>query len=180
MKRDLIKKSLETGELHLTFSQKEGHFGIAFYLLIIPAFFLFFYIKDTNSSNFDERKVEIPIIAFVSCGISLLTYRHQRKMLKFVTVDTKLDRVELTKIIETTGKQLKWKPHFMDDQVFIAKTFPGLWSGSWGEQITIIFDNEKILINSICDPDNRGSLFSNGRNRKNINLLVELVKAASR
>lgn len=180
MKRDLIKKSIETGELQLTFSQKEGHFGIVFYLLIIPAFFLFFYIKDTNSSNFDERKVEIPIIALVSCGISLLLYRHQKQMLKFVTVATQLDRAELNKIIETTSDQLKWKPQFMDDQVFIAKTFPGIWSGSWGEQITILFDHDKILINSICDPDNRGSLFSIGRNKKNINLFVELVKAASR
>lgn len=180
MRSDLIKKSLETGELHLTFSQKEGHFGIVFYLLIIPALFLFFYIKDTNSSNFHERKAEIAIIAFVSCGISLLTYQHQRKMLKFVTVATKLDSAELRNIIETTGKQLKWKPQLINDQVFIAKTFPGLWSGSWGEQITILFDHEKILINSICDPDNRGALFSNGRNRKNIDLLVELVKAGSR
>jgi hypothetical protein len=180
MTRDLIKKSLETGELHLTFSQKEGHFGIAFYLLIIPAFFLFISINDTNSSNFEERKDEIPIIAIVSCGTSLLIYRHQKKMLRFVTIATKLDRAELTKIIETAGHQLNWKPHFIDDQVFIAKTFPGFWSGSWGEQITILFGNEKILINSICDPDNRGSLFSNGRNKKNINLLVELVNAASR
>jgi hypothetical protein len=180
MKKELIKKSLETGELHLTFWQKEGHFGIVFYLLIIPAFFLFFFINDTNSTNFDERKVEIPMIAFISCGISLLTYRHQRKMLKFIPIDTKLNREELKKIIEEVGEQLEWKPHFMDDQVFIAKTFPGFWSGSRGEQITIIFDNGRILINSICDPDNRGSLFSNGRNRKNINSLVELVKAASR
>ena len=179
MKKELIKKSLETGELQLTFWQKEGHFGIVFYLLIIPAFFLFFFINDTNSSNFYERKIEIPLIVFTSCGISLLTYWHQRKMLKFVTVATKLNREELTKIIETTGEQLDWKPHFMDDQVFIAKTFPGFWSGSSGEQITVLFDNGRILINSIGNPDNRGALFSNGRNKKNINFLVEQVKAVS-
>ena len=180
MTKDLIKKSLETGELQLTFWQKEGHFGIVFYVLIIPAFFLFFFIADTNSNNFDTRKFEIPIIVFVSCGVSLLIYRHQRQKLKFVTIATKLDRADLAKIIAKAGEQLEWKLHFMDDQIFIAKTFPGFWSGSWGEQVTIIFDNEKILINSICDPDNRGSFFSNGRNRRNVNLLVQEVQAASR
>ena len=95
-------------------------------------------------------------------------------------VDTKLDRDQLNRIIELTGEELKWMPFYVDDQIIIAKTFPGFWSGSWGEQITIMFDNGRILMNSICDPDKKSSVFSNGRNTKNINLLVERVKAASR
>jgi hypothetical protein len=86
----------------------------------------------------------------------------------------------LTKIIELTGEELKWRPHYIDDQAVVAKTSPEFWSGSWGEQITILFDNGEILVNSICDPDSRSSVFSNGRNTENINLLVERVKAASR
>jgi hypothetical protein len=179
MKKELIKKSLETGELQLTFKQKEGHYGMAIYLLIIPAVFLFFYIKDTNIGNINHRIPELPITVAIVCGLSILLYRFQRKKLKFVTVATDLDRAELMKIIELAGLELKWSPHFSDDQVIIAQTFPGFLSGSWGEQITIMFDNQKIHINSICNPDNRGSIFSYGRNQKNINLLVERVKAGS-
>ena len=180
MKKELIKKSLETGELHLTFWQREGHYGLVIYLLIIPTIFLFFFIKDVINDNFERAKPEFLVIGLIACGLSFVIYRLQKKRLKFVTIETKLDRDQLTQIIELTGEELKWRPHFIDDQVIIAKTFPGFWSGSWGEQITIIFDKGKIFVNSICDPDSRSSVFSNGRNTKNINLLVERVKAASR
>lgn len=180
MKKELIEKSLQTRELQLTFWQKEGHYGLVIYLLIIPTVFLFFFIKDAANGNFDRAKPEFLVVGVIACGLSFMTYRLQRKRLKFVTVDTTLDRDQLTRIIELTGEELKWSPFYIDEQVIVAKTFPGFWSGSWGEQITIIFDNGKVLINSICDPDKRSSVFSNGRNTKNIDLLVERVKAASR
>ncbi len=180
MKRELINKSLETGELQLTLSQKEGHYGIVIALLIIPTVFLFFLIKNLITNDLDKIKPELLIFGTIASGLGFLAYRLQRKRLRFVTVDTNLDRDQLTKIIELTGEELKWAPFYIDDQVIIAKTFPGFWSGSWGEQITIMFDNGKVLINSICDPDKKSSVFSNGRNTKNISLLVERVKAASR
>ncbi len=180
MKRELVTKSLETGELQLTFWQKEGHYGLVIYLLVIPAIFLFFLTRDLIAGDYTKMKWEILVAGLAASGLSFFVYRLQRKRLRFVTVDTALHRDQLMKIIELTGRELQWLPFYMDDQVIIAKTFPGFWSGSWGEQITIMFDNGKILINSICDPDKRSSVFSNGRNSKNINLLVERVKAASR
>ena len=48
-----------------------------------------------------------------------------------------------------------------------------------GERITIIRDNNKILINSICDPDNRPSVSSWGQNRKNVNAFKKRIKNAS-
>lgn len=180
MKKKLIKKSLETGELQLTLSQKEGHYAIVIAMLIIPTVFLFFLIKNLITNDFDKLKPELFIFGTIASGLGFLAYRLQRKRLRFVTVDTKLNRDQLTKIIELTGEELKWTPFYIDDQVIIAKTFPGFWSGSWGEQITIMFDNGKVLINSICDPDKASSVFSNGRNTKNVSLLIERVKAASR
>ncbi|MBK7651543.1 MAG: hypothetical protein IPJ20_13565 [Flammeovirgaceae bacterium] len=180
MKKELIRKSLETGELQLTPSQKEGHYAIVIALLIIPTVFLFFLIKNLITNDSDKIKPELLIIGIIACGLGFLVYRLQKKRLRFVRVDTKLDRDQLNRIIELTGEELKWMPFYVDDQIIIAKTFPGFWSGSWGEQITIMFDNGRILMNSICDPDKKSSVFSNGRNTKNINLLVERVKAASR
>jgi hypothetical protein len=179
MKRELVTRSLETGELQLTFGQKGGHYGIVIYLLTIPAIFLFFFVKDAITGEY-KMQSELLIAGTVAIGISFLIYRFQRKRLKFVTIDTTINRDQLIKIIELTGEELQWRPFYVDDQVIVAKTFPGFWSGSWGEQITIIFDSGKLLVNSICDPDTSSSVFSNGRNSKNINLLVERVKAASR
>jgi hypothetical protein len=39
---------------------------------------------------------------------------------------------------------------------------------SWGELVTIKKSKNKLLLNSICDPDERPSFFSFGQNRKNI------------
>jgi hypothetical protein len=180
MKKELIKKSLETGELQLTPSQKEGHYAIVIALLIPPTVFLFFLIKYLITNDFDRIKPALLIMGTIGCVLGYIAYRLQRKRLRFVTVDTKLNRIQLKRVIELTGEELDWMPFYVDDQVVIARTLPGFRSGSWGEQITIMFDKEKILVNSICDPSNVSSIFSNGRNTKNIKLLVERVKAASR
>lgn len=179
MKRELIEKSLETGELQLTLSQKGGHYGIVIAFLIVPTVNLFFLIKALITNDFDKIRSELLVVALIAGGLGFLCYRFQRDRLRFVTVDTNLDRDQLMKIIELTGEELKWSPFYIDDRVIIAKTFPGFWSGSWGEQITIMLDNRKVMVNSICDPDRSSSMFSNGRNTRNINLLVERVKAAS-
>ncbi len=180
MKKELVEKSIATGELKLTISQKEGHYGIVIAFLIVPTVFLFFLIKNLITNELDKIRPELLIIGTIASGLGFLAYRFQRKRLRFVTVETKLNRDQLMKIIELTGKELKWAPFYIDDKVIIAKTFPRVWSGSWGEQITIMFDSGKILINSICDPNKMSSVFSNGRNSRNISSLVERVKAASR
>jgi hypothetical protein len=64
--------------------------------------------------------------------------------------------------------------------LFVAKTNPKWWTGSWGEMITILIDNDKVMINSICDPELRASVFSVGRNRKNVNRLIGNIITASR
>ena len=66
------------------------------------------------------------------------------------------------------------------ENAIMAKTRPGFLSGSWGEQITILFDGNTILVNSICDLDMRGSVVPMGRNKKNMNRLIEEIKKASR
>jgi hypothetical protein len=88
MKKELIKKSLETRELHLTFWQKEGHYGLVIYLLVIPTVFLFFFIKDAINGNFEKAKPEFLVVGVIACGLSFITYRLQKKRLKFVAVDT--------------------------------------------------------------------------------------------
>jgi hypothetical protein len=61
----------------------------------------------------------------------------------------------------------------------IARTSPGIFSGSWGERITIILDKNRVLINSICDPEKRSSVVSMGRNRKNCRTLINEIKNAA-
>ncbi|MDJ1497635.1 hypothetical protein QNI19_32145 [Cytophagaceae bacterium DM2B3-1] len=76
--------------------------------------------------------------------------------------------------------ELGWVPYLMDEEVIIAKTYPRLLSGSWGERITILFDNNKVLVNSICDPDKHSSVVLFGGNEKNETRLIEEIEKASR
>jgi hypothetical protein len=91
-----------------------------------------------------------------------------------------LTREELDSVVEKVANELKWIPYVMDKKVIIAKTHPSFFSGSWGEQITILFDKNRVLVNSICDPDKRSSVVSMGRNKQNMSRLIEEIKKASR
>ena len=60
------------------------------------------------------------------------------------------------------------------EEAFIAKS--GFSFRSWGEQITIIWEKDKILFNSICDPDRSPSIASFGMNRKNRKTFESFLK----
>ena len=95
-------------------------------------------------------------------------------------VETNLSRDELDKIIYQISTELKWKIFTTNKRIVEAKTFPSFFSGSWGEQITILFDNKRVLVNSICDLDKRSSVVSMGRNKKNTVRLINEIEKASR
>lgn len=59
------------------------------------------------------------------------------------------------------------------------KSNPRLWSGSWGEQITILFYKNRVLVNSICDLEKQNSVASYGRNKENMAKLIEEIKKAN-
>ncbi|MNE69185.1 hypothetical protein D3C80_1648940 [compost metagenome] len=115
----------------------------------------------------------------ISILLGLLFYKLQLDKLNFKELHTTLSRQQLAVIIEKIGIELKWHPIEMSDDIFIAKTYPSFFSGSWGEQITIMFDTNRVLVNSICDPDKRSSITSMGRNKKNVNRLIQEIEISS-
>jgi len=102
----------------------------------------------------------------------------QKRRLKFKHITTTLTRAQIEAIIHRVGDELEWKGHFVSSNAYKAKTYPGFFSGSWGEAITILLAGNSVFVNSICDPDKRGSLASFGRNRENENTLIESIKRA--
>ena len=170
MDQRLIKRSKETGELQLTAGDKFSHYGIVVYLLIIPSTLIFVILKDLVLKGSANLRTEFVWIIVIAGALSFLFYRLQKKRLKLTKVDTCLTKEEIETVVEKVADELKWYPHLIDEEIIIAKTQPGFWSGSWGEQITIIFDSGRIWINSICDPDKMSSVTSNGRNDKNLKI----------
>jgi hypothetical protein len=180
MTNEQIKYSIETGELKLDSWQKFTHYGIVFYILIVPAIFIFIHLKNYLFKTYVPFREDLIWFLIIPPIIAFQFYKLQKRRLKLKTIHNRLTREEIDLAIENVAKELDWKPSLINNKIIIAKTYPGFLSGSWGEQITILFDKKKILINSICDPDNRSSVISFGRNKKNTQRLIKEIQDASR
>jgi hypothetical protein len=174
-----IKDSLERNELQLSFWGAVNHYGIVWFLCIYPVVFLLFQLIDTiNRTSRTLREAELWFIVLPPF-LALFFYFIQRDKLKFKSVDTSLSKPELDKIIRKVGKELGWIITTNNKNVVIAKTIPTFLSGSWGEQITIIIDQNRILVNSICDLNQPSSIASFGRNKKNMKTLIRAIESSS-
>jgi len=81
MTEEEIKYSIETGKLKISIWDKFSHYGIVVLLLIIPALFLFFHIKDYFQGTLKpmiEGEIWFVIVALI---IAYLFYRLQKKRL---------------------------------------------------------------------------------------------------
>lgn len=174
-----IINSIKSNELQLNNWGKITHYGIVvFFLFIASLQVLFYLVAFFNGSSNDVVGFRI-IIFLIPLILGFLFYRLQKNRLKFKMIETNLTRNELDVIIKNVATELKWNIISDSKKIVEAKTFPSFFSGSWGEQITILFDDNRILINSICDLDQKSSITSMGRNKRNINKLSEAIENAN-
>jgi len=177
MENDLIKKSIETGELQLPSWQKRTHFEIVLWsfgiAVVMPLIILFYQIYDpANVKNYGVLWLT-PICIIVG----VIFYFIQKKRLKLTSIKANISREEFGKIIEQICHKYGWQISVKTSKEIVAKTpFSGR---SWGEQVTIIFDGDNILVNSICEPDKQTSVVSCGRNNQNIRLIIKRINRYS-
>jgi len=179
MQEEIYYQSLQTNQLQLSLKGRLSHYSIVLFLLFVSALMpithLVKYIQGEGSS-FENGEIWIVIVPLTLC---ILFYWLQKSRLKFNIVNAKLTHTELINLIETVSKKLEWHKVSATYKAFIAKTQPSFFSGSWGEQVTILFDKDRVLINSICDLDSRPSLVSFGRNRENVTTVKANLHSAS-
>lgn len=180
MTSEKINYGLETRKLKLSNWDKFSHYGVVGFCFIIPLTFMFLHLKDYFLGVPKPIKSGVIWFFIIPTLIGILFFYLQKKKLKFKVVDTNLNKSELNNIIEKVARELEWNLHFSNSKAIVAKTHPEFLSGSWGEQITILFDNGKVLVNSICDLDKESSVVSMGRNKQNENKLIEEIKKASK
>jgi len=167
--------SLKKRKLRLSIWHTLVHFAIVGFLTLIPVTFILL-----NISNSKPIKQNSLLIFLIPLTLALIFFIIQSRRLKFRIIKTNLPKHKLDNLIEKVAQELKWFPYETDNDYIVAKTYPSLWSGSWGERITIIFTKNQVLINSICDPDRASSITSMGRNKKHVNKLVQEIESASR
>ena|SRR5687767_709801 len=178
MDNDLIEKSVETGELQLEFWNKVTHFEIVLwsfgFAVFVPLMVLFYQIYEpTSNKNYGVLWFS-PIFAIVG----LIFYFIQKNRLKLTSIKANISREEFDKIIEKISNRYRWQISTNTSKVIIAKTpFSGK---SWGEQVTVVFDGNVLLVNSICDPNKRTSVVSFGRNAQNVRLIIKRINRYSK
>jgi hypothetical protein len=181
MKKEWVEIMKKTGRIKLTWWDSLTHYLIVLFLLLPLLFLSFSWLKYMITGEYSGvrpfKEMFLVHIPFIILAVGF--YYIQYKRLAFKLIQTNLPNVLIQKLIETTATELEWIPFVNTKYYKVFKTFPKWHTGSWGEQITIILDNDKVMINSICDPDKRTSVVSVGRNRKNMSCLIDKIKKSS-
>lgn len=99
-----------------------------------------------------------PLIAFV-----LLLIQYNR--LKFTAIETKKSNEKIMEICDEIAKVNSWKVKYRSNNRFVASSNSVLNLGFWGEMITVIITENKIYVNSICDPYKRPNLLSTRKDK---------------
>jgi hypothetical protein len=127
MKRELVEKSIETGELQLEFWQKITHYEIVFYSIFLSLMFSAFYIYDRlNKAPKPFLNVLVWFIV-IPAIIGIIFYFIQKNRLKFTIIRTNLSRNQIDEIVKEVSNKLEWHKHKYTKKIFIAKTFPGFF-----------------------------------------------------
>ncbi|MEO9022023.1 MAG: hypothetical protein ABI237_00010 [Ginsengibacter sp.] len=160
-----IQKMKNTQTLILARGQTFWHYAVIPFLLITPALTTIDFFKYYVTHTYTSTKPIDYIFGYIWILPALIFYFIQRHRLRFKIINISVDNKAFHNAVEKTAKELEWKITQMNNEIVVAKNFFS-WR-SWGEQITILHDQDKILFNSICDPDKRPSIASFGMNKVN-------------
>ena len=174
MNKEWIEIMKQTKRLKLNRWQILDHYFIVIFILIIPIFTLFslFEIYVTDSYDGVRTANELISTSFPWLIPAIVFYFLQKRRLRFREVKVEYSDQEFQGAIERTAKEYEWKIELNNKKIFRAYR-PWNWTGSWGEMITIIKDTDRLLLNSICDPNKTSSVASFGWNKRNIDTFLK-------
>ncbi|HEY2581483.1 MAG TPA: hypothetical protein VGI43_06735 [Mucilaginibacter sp.] len=176
MTQEEYNRSIETGKLQLNAWGKLSYFFLAGFLFFIAIALSSIYVF-ANSANPDMSLIWVSIILGI---LGLLLYRYQQIGLKFQIAETRLTRDELFKFIKKIEEELECLIIFSEGNIFVAKTNNGysLWTKC--KQITILFDRNRVLINSIYDPVGKSGVDLFGQNKQLVMDIINGIKKAEK
>ena len=177
MKQELIKEMIKSERLKLTGLQTLDHYFIVIFLLFLWSLtaFSLFEIYVTKNYHGVSSSSELLLAGLSFLLASILSYFIQHARLNFFELTISHSETDFEEALKRTKEELKWGIG-IHQKKYIRAFRPSDWTGSWGEMITIIKDGDRILLNSICDPDKLSSIFSFGWNRKNLKTFSSNLK----
>jgi hypothetical protein len=163
--------------LELTFWQKITHYFIVPFLLFIPVMTVIdlvkIFVTNSYSGVRSVNELVLTSLPFFILGIAYIFI--QKGRLKYYELDIKYANDQFNETVRRTAKELNWKIEHNSKDFFRAYRASN-WTGSFGEMITIIKDENKLYLNSICDPNRMSSVVSYGWNKKNLKTFLFYLK----
>ena len=175
MTNELIRQSIETGELQLSNWDKLLYYTKTLVFFLIPAFFMYDYAESHFEGvpfYFDDWSLLLFLL--IPSVIGVFIYRNQKSNLQLESVYVRHSRKALLELLQKLAEEENWMIENIEERFFVMTANHKFFSLFEGERITIIFDTSKIWINCIEDWSGKSKLVSKKRMRQN----VEKVKAA--
>ena len=170
-----IQRMIDTKTLTLTKGQIFWYYSIIPFLLLIPVMTTIdvfkFYVTHTYNST---SPIDFTF-GYIWILPAIIFYFILRNRLKFKIIDVSIDNDRFHHAMKQAANEFKWNISEMTNDFVVAQS--GFSWRSWGERITIINDKNKILFNSICDPDKRTSVSSFGMNKVNRRMFEQFITA---
>lgn len=174
MKNEWTTIMKKNKRLKLTTIQTLTHYGIVILLLFIVSLtgwsLIEIYLTDTYEGVRTADELIKSSLPFFAIAIIFAIIQYGR--LNFKEIQVSYTDEQFQEAIDRTVKDLEWRIE-RNNKTFFRAVRPWNWTGSWGEMVTIIKDKDRLLINSICDPDHMSSVASYGWNRKNIRTFIK-------
>jgi len=153
----------------LTFGQTISHYMIVFFMLFLSGLLakeLFeIYITKNYSGVSTTSELVTMLLPILFLAIAFAYIQYRRLDLKEIHLNYTDEQFQ--EAIKRTVDDLEWRI-VKNQKNFFRACRPWNWTGSWGEMITIMKYKDRLLINSICDPNNMSSVISYGWNKKNL------------
>lgn len=157
-----FEQIIVNGKVKLTFWEKFTHYLIVYTFTGFSVMGVGLMIFSKDSAYF-ERALYIFYFCF---PIAVIFYFIQKRRLRFIIIETSLDEIQLTEVINYVAKRQKWQQKSRSKNHYIATCddTSSLFGNHWGERITILYHDNKIYFNSICDPNKKPSVTAWNRN----------------
>lgn len=174
--KDKIRSMKSSKRLILSKQEKFWHYSVVPFILIVPILTTYGFVKDYLGVYEGVRTPSEMIGGYLFVIPAILFFVIQWNRLKFKTYKTKVTDNEFETALKKTANELGWSIE-QSKNGFVRAHRTWSWSSSWGELITIIYEEDQLLINSICDPNAPFiSVVSYGWNKKNIKTFIRNIQ----
>jgi hypothetical protein len=157
----------EPRKIELNPLQRCRYYAIVSFFLVAPITIIYYWVKGAGENP--ELKDGWVVLANLILAVFFLIA--QTRKLRFSVVKIHCDEDQFQEVVNRTVQDLEWRTE-RKEKSYVRAHRPSNWTGSWGEMITLIRLDDKLLVNSICDPDKYISTASYGWNRRNIQIFI--------